>query len=225
MQIKVLTYNLFWWNLFDLRGGGDAGKLVAANTAPQPFDFMGFQECEDVVAVLRDGGLLPEYAYIKGDHALALAYRSAAWELIASSTDLVAEDMRVQWYGVRGLLWGRFRNKENGKTVFFATHHGPLPLNSGGKCGWQATAFNIMRVIAQTAQEGDALFLVGDFNADLNTGTLKQLDSRFHRIFSGKAFGGIDHIFSSCSGANVIDTRSYGNGGSDHDALGAVVEV
>lgn len=177
------------------------------------------------MAILQKGGLLPEYSHLQGDHALAIAYRSSTWDMIDHHTDEVAEDMRIQWYGVRGLLWARFRHKANGKTVFFATHHGPLPVNSGGMCGWQATAYNIMKVIATRAEPTDAIFLVGDFNANPTTGTVQQLSRRLHRIFSGTAFGGIDHIFSSCGGASVISTASLGNGGSDHDALGAVVEV
>ena len=51
---EVLSYNLFWWNLYGKRGGnGDsASNLIASAMQPEPFDFMGFQEIERTRPVL-----------------------------------------------------------------------------------------------------------------------------------------------------------------------------
>jgi len=226
MNIKVLSYNLFWWNLFGQRRGnnGSAGKLIAKNSEPHAFDFMGFQECEDVKRVLADAGLSGMYDYHPktNRHAIAIAWRKNTWDLLASGFDEVAEDQPGLW-GRRAVAWGRFRNKQNGKTVFFADHHGPLGTDTGGLCGGQATADNILQVIADNARKQDALFLVGDFNAHDFSVTVRTLASKFHEVFTGSTFGGIDHIFSSCSA--VLEAQDYGLGGSDHTAIGARMTV
>lgn len=226
LQIKVLSYNLFWWNLFKQRGGGGAGQLIAMNNnGPEPFDFMGFQECEDVAMVMQRAGLSADFAHLQGAHALGLAYRHAAWELLATETHNVAEDNAIEWYGIRSAQWARFRHRSSGNTAFFANHHGPLPLNSGGRCGLTATAFNLLRLIATLADPADLLVLVGDFNADIHSESVRQLSARMHRVFDGTAFGGIDHVFSNCGGTSVKRTGDLGSGGSDHNAIEVVLEV
>jgi len=223
VHVKVLTYNLFWWNLFGRRGGagGSAGKLIAGSNQGQPYDVMGFQECEDVGRVLRDAGLQGEFTGVMGDHAMALAYRHTTWDVIEEGRDNVAEDRADQWYGTRGGLWIRLRHRSAGMTLFFMVHHGPLPVDSGGRCGGQATAFNIMKLMATHARQGDAIVLVGDFNSGLGSEVINTLQGSLHRIQSGWIFGGVDHIFSSCNSA--VSTRNLGRGGSDHDALDAVL--
>jgi len=225
----VLTYNLYWWNLFGEQfrngNGGSAGKLIAAEGQGKPYDFMGFQECEDVERVLGDAGLAGQYGGIAGDHAIAIAYRKEAWQLIDSGMEDVAEDRPEQWYGKRGVQWARFSHTSEGKTVLFVNHHGALPVGTGGVCGHQGTAYNILRTIASHAEEGDGIVFVGDFNSDASTEEVKELESRLHRVYTGTSFGGVDHIFSSCGDAQVVEKRNLGNGGSDHDALDAVVKL
>merc|ERR1719253_1390924 len=183
---------------------------------------MGFQECEDVNRVLRDGGLQDQYAGVPGPHAMAIAYRRDTWDMIGGSHQDVAEDRSDQWYGTRAGQWVRLRNRASGLTLLFVNHHGPLPVDTGGLCGGEATAFNLMKLIGSSAAPGDAIVLVGDFNAGLNTPVVNTLQARLHRVFSGRSFGGVDHIFSSCG--NVVSTRNLGSGGSDHDAVDALLQ-
>ena len=75
----MLSYNLFWWNLYGVRGGNgeSAGHLIKAETVEDTallfckttsllspaavfqtfqdglFDVMGFQECENGIRVLK----------------------------------------------------------------------------------------------------------------------------------------------------------------------------
>jgi len=224
-----MTYNLYWWNLFGHQfrnvNGGSAGKLIASGNGGVAYDFMGFQECEDVGRVLRDGGLDGTFSGIVGDHAVAMAYRKGAWEVLAHGMDEVAEDRPEHWYGKRGAMWARFRHRQTGKTVLFVNHHGPLPVGTGGKCGRHATAWNLLKTIAAHAEESDGIVLVGDFNADAGTLTVKEVESRMHRVYTGTSFGGVDHVFSNCGGARVISRKNLGGGGSDHDALDVVIEL
>mmetsp|Transcript_68787 Transcript_68787/g.222251 ORF Transcript_68787/g.222251 Transcript_68787/m.222251 type:complete len:370 (+) Transcript_68787:77-1186(+) len=215
----VLTYNLYWWNLFERRGGGDAGALIAANG---PYDVMAFQECDNVSTVLRQAehqGLPARYAGIQGGHALGMAYDKQRWELLETGVDDVAEDRPEQYYGLRGVQWVRLSERTTGKKVTFLNHHGPLRVGTGGACGRHATAWNLLHAIRQRAQIGDGLVLMGDFNAPLNNLEVQELQARLHLLYSGQVMGGIDHIFSNCGGSRVVSAENLGDGGSDHEAL------
>ncbi|CAJ1344812.1 unnamed protein product, partial [Effrenium voratum] len=112
IQIKALSYNLFWWHLFKVEGGrGDsAGHLIQQNSEPH-FDVMGFQECEDPVRVLGPVGLLEHYEAFQATHAICMAYRKDTWSLIQKGETDVAEDMRTEYYGTRGTQWMRLQHK------------------------------------------------------------------------------------------------------------------
>jgi len=216
-EVRVLSYNLFWWNLFIERGGNgrSAGRLIQANG---PFDIMGFQECEDAPRVLRDAELGSSYVALPGRHATAIAYRAAAWEELSSGHEDVAEDRPEQYYGLRGAGWARLRHKQSGHTVFVMNHHGPLPVNTGGKCGGEATAYNLLRLAGRHAAPGDAVILLGDINADVNSATQQTLRERLHRL----AHDWVDAVFASCPG---LSSRNLGSGGSDHNAIEAVLRL
>eukprot|EP00929_Paragymnodinium_shiwhaense_P031979 TRINITY_DN177_c0_g3_i1.p1 TRINITY_DN177_c0_g3~~TRINITY_DN177_c0_g3_i1.p1 ORF type:complete len:465 (-),score=72.44 TRINITY_DN177_c0_g3_i1:506-1768(-) len=225
MTVKLLSYNLFWWNLFGRRGGEDgrAGKTIATTSGPEEYDFIGFQECDDIGRVLGDAkrhGLSGDYGALNGGRAIAVAYLKTRWTLISSGVEDVGEDSRRQYYGKRSAVWGRFRHTD-GRTVFFINHHGPLPVSAGGGCAGSATAYNILRTIADNAHSQDAVFLVGDFNAQPHSSRVKALDGFMHRVYTGSSHGGVDHIFSNCGGAHVTKTENLGSGGSDHDAITA----
>lgn len=214
-QVKVLSYNLFWWNLFGRRGGngGSAGKLIARNG---PYDLMGFQECDDIHRVLRDAGLSGSYGIVSN----LVAYKKDTWESIADTYSAsVAED--GHWGGKRwkrSVHYARLRHKATGKVVFFANLHGPLPVNSGGICGQEATAYNILRVIAEKAYPNDVKIFIGDLNADANSKVQDTLGRHMHRIYHHW----VDAIFSSCPGHGG---KNLGSGGSDHDALEATFDI
>lgn len=225
VQVKVLTYNLQWWALFQKFRGlqGSAGKLIAASGRPQLFDFMGFQECEDPLRVLRDAGLATEYSFMRGSSGLCVAYYASTWLLVAQGEEFVAEDTQSQYYGKRAAQWIRVRHASCGKMVFLVNHHGPLPVNTGGVCGGIATAHNLLKVISRNAQPNDAVILLGDFNADDASLTVQELGKHLFKVYTGASFGGVDHIFSNTRFS--ADARNLGSGGSDHDALTAIIEI
>lgn len=230
VEVRLLTYNLFWWNLFHDRNGNDgsAGKLIAAAaSAPAAaFDFMGFQECEDVERVMHDANLSSTFGtYPNTDVAIAIAYNIARWEALTSGTAQVAEDQEVegQYYVRRSVLWARFRERTTDRIVFFANHHGPLQVNTGGLCGGPATAYNLLRVISFHAHPGDAILLVGDFNADPTAGTIRTLAEHLDLAYTGEKFNGVDNIFAACAQISEQGGQNLGSGGSDHDALSATL--
>eukprot|EP00405_Crypthecodinium_cohnii_P015648 CAMPEP_0206459352 /NCGR_PEP_ID=MMETSP0324_2-20121206/24124_1 /ASSEMBLY_ACC=CAM_ASM_000836 /TAXON_ID=2866 /ORGANISM="Crypthecodinium cohnii, Strain Seligo" /LENGTH=313 /DNA_ID=CAMNT_0053930885 /DNA_START=85 /DNA_END=1023 /DNA_ORIENTATION=+ len=218
VTFKVMTYNLFWWNLYGQRNGnnGSASKLIAA---ARP-DIIGFQETDDVFRVLREGGMSGTYSALQEPRATAVAWDSTKWQLLSNGYGDVAEDQRQQYYGLRVATWARLQNWEIGKVVLFVNHHGPLTVNSGGQWGAEATANNIWNLIEQNRQPDDVVVLVGDFNSMRGTQTITILASRIPLRFTGTSFGGVDHIFTN---TEVVSTQNLGPGGSDHDALMATL--
>mmetsp|Transcript_10626 Transcript_10626/g.20586 ORF Transcript_10626/g.20586 Transcript_10626/m.20586 type:complete len:741 (+) Transcript_10626:19-2241(+) len=223
--VKVLTYNLWWWNLFGRRKGnnGSAGKLIADTCKPRPYDLMGFQECEDPQRVLRDGGLQEEYEAFQGFATLCMAYRRSTWKLLERGQSNVAEDMKGL-FGKRAVQWMRLEHRE-GARLFFLNHHGPLPINTGGVCGGLATARNILQLISEHGQLGDGIVLVGDFNANVDSPTVQELRRYLLHVHTGEYLEGIDNIFSNVDRLQVVSTRTLKGGGSDHDALNVIMEV
>jgi hypothetical protein len=241
VEAKVLSYNQFWWRLYGEWGGADgsAGKLIRAHA---PYDFMGFQECADVGRVLGDAGLAHEYTTYVGRNAVAIAWKTSDWRNVSAGSRDVAEDGRHQYYGYREVVWARLEHRATGKMVFFMTHHGPTPIETaGGFCGPEATAYNILKVIAERAHNGDTVVLNGDFNARApqpefdtiaNTSTLEVLERHMNLLYRGSVFRGIDNFYTNCAtaletanlGLGDIDTLVWHRGqmvygGSDHDAL------
>merc|ERR1712203_39246 len=226
---KVLSYNLFWWNLFDRHSGSDrsAGRLIARTGGDEKYDVMGFQECDNRWRVLRDAGLNEaEYEAIDGGRAIAVAYRKTKWTLLDHDSVDAGEDSHEQYYGKRSAMWVRLRN-DDGKTVFFMNHHGPLKVSQGGGCTGSATAMNILKVIAENAHTSDVIILVGDFNAALGSSRVQELERRLTKVHSGRIFGGVDHIFSNCGNRGTGQTLGKGDGfhKSDHEALSATFGI
>jgi len=231
-KVKVLSYNLFWWKLFDkMKGnGGSAGHLINDTIGDTPYDFMGFQECNEPYQVLWAAGLDKQYAAKHTWSNMCIAYRKKTWELLDAGHEVVAQDAHWggpgQNYGQRMAMWMRLRHKENGQIVFFMNHHGPLPLSSGGDWGGPTTARKLLNVIRRNATDGDAVIFVGDFNSNLESMTIKQLNCRLLRVISGTApEPGLDHIFTNIDEPQVIDKRVLGMGGSDHHAIMATFDL
>jgi len=228
ITIKALSYNLFWWNLYGVRrGSGDsAGHLIRAETVEDGlFDVMGFQECENGVRVLEPVGLMDSYEVMQGMHAVCLAYRKGAWSLLSSGSEDVGEDMKSHYYGRRGVVWMRLVHNATGRKLLFANHHGPLEVNSGGDCGGDSIANNLIEVLRNSSEPGDAIILVGDFNANSASLTIQTLWSRMVLLYGGGSFGGVDNIFGNMDSASVLSRKNLGSGGSDHDAISVTVSL
>lgn len=221
-QVKALTYNLQWWSLYGERKGND-GSATTIIEAAMP-DVMGLQECEDVSKVMIEGGLTAHYTAVQGPHALAAAFKTATWELAAvgEGHEVVAMDEAEQFFSSRSVMWLRLVHKESKKAVFFLNHHGPLRINSGGRHGGPATAEKIVQVIHSNTQPGDGVIMVGTFNAQVGSQTVRALEGYLPRTHTGIANDGIDHFFSQLE---MIGAENLGSGGSDHDALLATFVV
>lgn len=232
LQVKVVSYNPEWWHTVEELGGygNKAAQLLSSTSRKVPYDFIGFQEFYDPwYGLTRPGfdgsALLREYMWVRGEVGgpvgTIIGFRNSTWDLIGRGQRFVAEDRKgPMYFGKRIVLWARFAHKATGKTVFVADHHGPLPVSTGGICGGQRTAVNVLTVIAQSAKPGDAVILVGDFNAIRGSETIRALSSRLHGTFDG-----IDHIFTNLGPQAIKWQGTLGTGGSDHPAVSVVVEL
>mmetsp|Transcript_36045 Transcript_36045/g.95156 ORF Transcript_36045/g.95156 Transcript_36045/m.95156 type:complete len:259 (+) Transcript_36045:2-778(+) len=182
---------------------------------------MGFQECNDEGWLLAQAGLADRYQIFRDKHS-CMAYSRASWSLLGRGVEWVALDAQ---YGPRPAQWMRLRHIATGRVIFFVNHHGPIPINSGGKCGGAAVAHNILRLVSTKAVPGDTVVMTGDFNSDASSSTIQQLQVRLRPAFKGTAFGGVDYIFSNLAGGALVSSKNWGGGGSDHDALSAVLRV
>lgn len=232
-RLKVLTYNVYWWNLFLKRGGNgkSAGKLIADASQQEAFDVMGFQECNDIVRVLRDAqesGLKGRWRSVGPANpvagAVAVAWRDDAWRTLNFGMVDIAEDAPEEWWGIRYAAFVRLQHLQSGKKAFFINHHGPLPVKSpGGLCGADATAYNLLKIIGYHAMPGDNIVLLGDFNAEKSSATANRLSQYMDHVYSGSVYGGVDNVFSAC--AQAVEKMNLGSGGSDHDALSVVFNL
>jgi endonuclease/exonuclease/phosphatase family metal-dependent hydrolase len=232
LRVKVLSYNPEWWHVIEQLGGNSnsAAQLISLAGRAQPFDIIGFQEFYDPWWGLTRPGydaseLLRDYAYVRGEPGgpvgTVIGFRNESWSLLGKGQRFVAEDEQgPMYFGKRIALWARLWHRQSGHTVFFMNHHGPLPVNSGGVCGGDVTAHNLAQVVVDNAAPGDAVILVGDFNADASSQTVSQLDTVLHHTFSG-----IDHIFTNVGEERVACRAALGNGGSDHDAINVVLNL
>lgn len=233
-QLTVLTYNLFWWNLFDK---GQAGELHAyrgttGNTGTQHLaqiardaDIMAFQECMDLKWTLNRAGFEGLFRIFEGAQEICMAFREERWSLLGRGQTSVAEDKPTSYWRKRDVQWLRLEHQDTKQPVFFMNHHGPLPLNSGGVCGGRATAANLLTVASANSWPGDVVVLVGDFNAGPRSETVRSLDQVLHKAFSGYKQGGIDHVFTNLPASAVLASKILGSGGSDHDALGLTLRL
>ena len=224
INVNILTYNLYWWNLYGIRkgNGNSAGNLIIRSSNIKPFDIMGFQECDDINRVLHDSNLAGKYTTINGGYAVGLMYNNNWIELNKQSIP-VAEDSRAQYFGKRIISFVRLQHRITKHTLFFINHHGPLPVNSGGLCGSESVAYNILKVIGENSHSSDSIVVVGDFNSDVNSNTIRVLKSYLYHIYNSNSYGGVDNIFASSN--NIIATENLGNGGSDHNAIRAEVLI
>jgi hypothetical protein len=47
----------------------------------------------------------------------------------------------------------------------------------------------------------------------------------FGLLYSGQSFGGVDNMFSNVPASSLVNAEVVGSGGSDHDAISAIIEL
>jgi len=229
-QIRVLSFNLEWWDNFDKGHPSEQYFFQTTQTnagidllrASLPFDIMGFQECLDVNWMLAKAGMSGEYDGRQGPEEVCVAWRKSTFQYVGDGFGYVSEDKQTEFWRKRGAQWLKLVHTGSGRNVVFINHHGPLPRDTGGSCGGVGTATNILSLIASQAKPGDAVVLLGDFNSGGNSQTIQALSQRMNRNAFGTVWGGLDNIFSNL---DAVSSNNLGNGGSDHQAMAAMLSL
>jgi hypothetical protein len=256
-RIKVLTYNLQWWKNYQQYPkvhGNTMNPAIGANIVKydkiEPFDIMGMQECEIMSKVIdsaKSQGLSGTWVtkedwngkYDGSSVDIGIAYKSETFDYINYGQGFVAEDAPkgTNYYGKRAAQWLRLKHKASGQTVFALNHHGPTAVGVGGVCGGKGTAYQLLKMIADNAQVGDQIFMVGDFNAPSvleippgsgkwqyteEIGTLACHIPHIYTVPNVQTVWGIDNFFANC--ATAVTKTQMGKGGSDHWALSVLYE-
>ena len=256
-QIKVLTYNLQWWKNFKYWSPSNTinpalGANMVKDGVVQKFDLMGFQECENVDAIVGSAvkqGLKGNWkTYGVHGENLCQAWDGDVFTELSRGKAYIGEDENgVEYYGRRAAQWVRLTHKPSGKTVFYINHHGPLPINTGGQCGPRATAYNLLKTMGRNAMKGDLIFMTCDCNAWSmfqppneptrpwryldEIGTLACHIGHYFTNPTVEDVWGIDNHFSNCAtpaktGWTVKTAGTVmGKGGSDHYALSLVYDL
>ena len=213
-SLTVVTQNLFWWNLFGQRGGAN---FYNAFKSYGPYDILLFQECDSVTQIKN--GLGYDLSTYSPCHAVAMAWSNSRFTEISKGYEDVGEDRDDQYYGTRCLVWARLQDKVSNKIVFAGSHHGPLPVNTGGKTGGYSVAQRINEVITKNLQSGDTVILGGDFNAESYFTTVTTLRDTFG--YNLRKSDWVDHIFTKngLDATPQITVIPKGSTGSDHDGL------
>merc|ERR1719401_2729488 len=119
----------------------------------------------------------------------------------------------------------RLRNKKTKGTLIFVNHHGPLSVNSGGMCGGESTAHNILQLIKNKGKDGDIIVIVGDFNSNAAGTTISTLWQNLVFVYNGDSFGGVDNVFTNVPVKNTVEKRTMSTGGSDHKAVTVTIKA
>jgi len=212
-SLSVITMNLFWWNLFGQRGGDNFFSVFSGSG---PYDLLFFQECDDVDRIAN--GLPYDLSTWGPAHSVAVAWSNSRFTLIARGWENVAEDRYDQYYGDRCVVWARLQDTVSGLIVFAVSHHGPLPVDTGGATGGAAVASRIHAVISSNKGSGDTVIMGGDFNAHNTFTTVTTLRDTYG--YNLRASDWVDQIFTAGSALSATPQINIVSGtGSDHDGV------
>jgi len=117
------------------------------------------------------------------------------------------------------VVWARLQDRVTGGVVFAVSHHGPLPVNTGGATGGATVAYRINQVISYNKGSADTVVLGGDFNAESGQATVTTLQGYGYNL---RASNWVDHVFTKGSALDATPqiTIVYDTG-SDHRGIKA----
>ncbi|CAL1143941.1 unnamed protein product [Cladocopium goreaui] len=207
LKVKVVSYNLYWWNAFDQNSWKSDGIISNIKENLRP-DTIGFQECDSPSQISRRTGFLSEASQFKGAQGVMIRegrFRASN----KGSRDLEATG---KW-GPRYVTWVKLTD-ESGKSFWhFNTH---WCVHSEGKrvCNEDVRyrgARNMVRAIRDVAGDSPVL-ITGDFNARMNEkGPQHFLDSGFKLAVNDW----VDCIFYS-NHWTLLREGKGSSSGSDH---------
>lgn len=207
LKVKVVSYNLYWWNAFDQNSWKSDGIISNIKDNLRP-DTIGLQECDSPSQISRRTGFLSKASKFKGAQGVMIRegrFRASN----KGSKDLGATG---KW-GPRYVTWVKLTDESGQSFWHFNTH---WCVHSEGKrvCN-EDVRYRGARTMVRTIREvaGDSPVVVtGDFNAQMNEkGPQHFLDSGFKLAVNDW----VDCIFYS-NHWTLLREGKGSSSGSDH---------
>jgi len=189
-MVHVVSYNLYWWNVLQ---NSNFDRLYDRIESNQPFDLIGFQECEHVESIVHAAGL-EGFDFYQGPNKpdfnpAPLAWNAAAFQTLSGPSWLqIGED---KW-GARIVTWVRLKHVATNVSVLFANTHGPVTDNASDRC-LQDLGQRWVDAIQNTMVEGDTVLFTGDFNCWAGSAAMNEV----RYFLAGGVEDHIDHIVST----------------------------
>lgn len=204
--LTVVSYNMYWWHVSEFN---DWNLIYDRLRSVENFDIIGFQETDDVRAVLSNIGLASWQSYVA---ACPIAWNPAVFDLLEGPAHVdVAQDA---W--TRQLAWVRLQHKASGKQLFWANTHGPLGCDD-------SYGQNMLAAMKSNSKEGDHFVMTGDFNCATHHQSMIDVMAFLPLSVHGAyPDGGVDHILSSDLPISGGPQDGYP---SDHPLMKAIVRL
>lgn len=208
--IKVVSYNLFWWNAFD-QNPGKSDRIVA-NIKNMQADTIGLQECNDPGTIMsRTGNMYGVVSPFRDNQGVMVKPGLFTVEA-QGSRDLQA---RGKW-GARYVTWAKLRHAPSGRAFFHFNTHWCVHSGNGYTCdsGVRHTAAkNMLRTIRDVAGASSPVLITGDFNAGMGERGPQEL---LRNGFGLAKNSGVDAIFYSKGHWSVVRASEGDAANSDH---------
>lgn len=209
-SIKVVSYNLFWWNAF--KQNPEKSGSIVANIKNMQADALGLQECNDPGTITsRTGNMYGAVSPFKDNQGVMVKPGLFTVEA-QGSRDLQA---RGKW-GARYVTWVKLRHAPSGRSMFLFNTHWCVHSGNGYTCdsGVRHTgAKNMLRAIREVAGTSSPVVITGDFNAGMGEPGPREL---LQNGFALAKHSGVDAIFYSQGHWSVVRASAGDAANSDH---------
>jgi len=212
-KIKVVSYNLFWWNAF--QQNPSKGSDIIANIKGMQADVLGLQECNNAGSVTSRTGNMYNAVSSFSDNQGVMTKPGVFSVLSQGSRDLQA---RGKW-GNRYVNWVKLRHLSSGRSFWVFNTHWCVASGNGYTCNGgvrQAGAKNMLRAIREVAGTTSPVVITGDFNAGMGEPGIQEF---LRNGFALARNSGVDAIFYSQSHWSVAAARTGSASGSDHSPV------
>jgi len=207
IQIRVVSYNLYWWNAFQQNSWKSQGIVDNIRDNLRP-DTLGMQECEDPSQIQsRAGGYYAASPFAGGQ---GVSVKPGVFSVEASgSRDLQA----TGYWGPRYVTWAKLRHSASGRSFWhFNTHWCVSDCDQWKRFGG---AQNMVSTIQQMAG-GEPVVVTGDFNAGQSEPGIQHF---LQNGFAIAEWSWVDSVFYSTAHWTKVGNYVGDAAGSDHSPI------
>jgi endonuclease/exonuclease/phosphatase family metal-dependent hydrolase len=229
-KVKVVTYNLFWWNAFG-SNRWSSGESVLRNIRDNLGSaLLGVQECDDPWLVQQSTGYQPASSFAGAQGTFV---DGGLFEVSSAAGATGHQDLQAtgKW-GPRYATWAQVSHKPTGRSIWHFNTHWCVHSGNGRTCTWETRlsgARNMVDLIREKAgtQGGalrDPVVVTGDFNV-FNGGVNEAGMQHFlNNGFSLAKYAYVDFVLFSTPHFRAVSSGVGDSAGSDHAPVFAELE-